>query len=128
MAKYSIKDVEHLSGIKAHTLRIWEKRYNIITPKRTHTNIRYYDDDDLKRVLNISILNRNGYKISKIARLPDSEISNEILNISSGETDVSVQIENLIIAMIDFNNQSFDKIFNSSVMSMAQRLRPASSN
>ena len=78
MAMYQIKDVEHLSGIKAHTLRIWEKRYNIIEPKRTGTNIRYYDDNDLKRILNISILNKNGYKISKIADFNDSRLNSEL--------------------------------------------------
>ena len=74
MAIYSINDLEKLCGIKAHTIRIWEKRYNIIKPKRTETNIRYYLDDDLQKVLNIAFLNRNGYKISKIAKLSDEEI------------------------------------------------------
>ncbi|MCG8579265.1 MAG: MerR family transcriptional regulator, partial [Bacteroidales bacterium] len=65
MAFYSIKDLEKISGIKAHTIRIWERRYNLIEPQRTTTNIRFYNDDDLKRILNVSILNQNGYKISK---------------------------------------------------------------
>jgi MerR family transcriptional regulator, light-induced transcriptional regulator len=69
MSVYSIKDLEHLSGIKAHTLRIWEQRYNIISPKRTETNIRLYDDVDLKLVLNISLLKDHGFKISEIARM-----------------------------------------------------------
>ena len=63
MAIYSIRDLEKLSGIKAHTLRIWESRYGIIKPKRTPTNIRYYLDEDLKLVLNIAFLNKNGFKI-----------------------------------------------------------------
>ena len=65
MSIFSISDLEHLSGIKAHTLRIWEQRYNIIRPKRTDTNIRYYDDTDLKLVLNISLLKEHGFKISE---------------------------------------------------------------
>jgi MerR family transcriptional regulator, light-induced transcriptional regulator len=65
VAVYSIKDLEKLSGIKAHTLRVWEQRYGIIEPKRTNTNIRYYQDEDLKFVLNIALLNKNGIKISK---------------------------------------------------------------
>jgi len=69
MIKYSIKDLEKLTGIKAHTIRIWEKRYNIVCPLRTDTNIRFYTDGDLKRLLNVSILNRNGFKISNIVRL-----------------------------------------------------------
>ena len=117
MATYSIKDIEHLSGIKAHTLRIWEKRYNIIVPKRTQTNIRYYDDEDLKRLLNVSVLNRYGYKISSIANLHEKEIRNEILAITSKYGDLSAQIENLIVAMVDFDKAYFDKIFNKSIMS-----------
>ena len=65
MGKYSIKDLEELSGIKAHTIRIWEKRYNLIEPERTLTNIRYYSDEDLKKLLNVSMLNRHGLKISR---------------------------------------------------------------
>ena len=67
--KYTIKDLERVSGIKAHTLRIWEQRYDILIPKRTITNIRYYNDSDLKKVLNVSLLNNNGLKISSIAKL-----------------------------------------------------------
>ena len=59
MANYSIKDLENFTGIKAHTIRIWEKRYSVVEPKRTDTNIRYYDDDDLKKLLNVSILNKS---------------------------------------------------------------------
>ncbi len=117
MATYSIKEIEHLSGIKAHTLRIWEKRYNIIVPKRTQTNIRYYDDEDLKRLLNVSVLNRYGYKISSIANLHEKEIRNEILTITSRYGDLSAQIENLIVAMVDFDKAYFDTIFNKSIMS-----------
>ena len=69
MATYTIKDLERLSGIKAHTIRIWEKRYNIIAPQRTATNIRNYCDSELKKLLNISLLNRKGLKISKLAQL-----------------------------------------------------------
>ena len=72
MIKYSIKDLEKLTGIKAHTIRIWEKRYQLISPERTSTNIRYYSDTDLKKLLNVSTLNRNGLKISNIVSM-DSE-------------------------------------------------------
>ena len=65
MAQYTIKELEHLSGIKAHTIRIWEQRYNILCPKRTDTNIRYYDDKDLKTLLNVSLLNEKGYNIAR---------------------------------------------------------------
>ena len=116
MGMYQIKDVEHLSGIKAHTLRIWEKRYNIIEPKRTITNIRYYDDNDLKRILNISILNKNGYKISKIADFTDNKLNSEILSLSSDSENLDMQIGNLIKAMIDFDKVLFEKIFSQSIM------------
>ena len=75
MGQYSIRDLERLTGIKAHTIRIWEKRYGLIEPERTNTNIRAYCDAELKKLLNISILNRNGFKISKIASLSPEEIT-----------------------------------------------------
>ena len=78
MATYSIKDIEKMSGIKAHTIRMWERRYGLVIPKRTDTNIRYYSDDDLKDLLNISILNQNGLKISKIAKLDKNEVREKV--------------------------------------------------
>jgi DNA-binding transcriptional MerR regulator len=66
---FSIKDLENISGVKAHTIRIWEKRYNLLQPKRTETNIRHYDLHNLQKLLNISFLNNNGFKISKIDAL-----------------------------------------------------------
>jgi len=81
MAQYSIKDLEKLSGIQAHTIRIWEKRYHLVTPKRTATNIRIYTDEDLKRLLNVAALNHNGLKISKIAKLADGEMKFKILEL-----------------------------------------------
>ena len=76
MSNFSIKCIESITGIKAHTLRIWEQRYGFIKPKRTDTNIRYYDDADLKLILNVSILNNYGLKISEISM-------NSLLSISS---------------------------------------------
>ena len=116
MSSYSIKDIEHLSGIKAHTLRIWEKRYGIIEPKRTDTNIRYYDDTDLKKILNISFLNRHGIKISNIAELKDSQLTDKIMEFTMEDPDFSDHIESLIISMIDFDKPKFDKIFNKSIL------------
>lgn len=110
MANYSIKDLEHLSGIKAHTLRIWEQRYNLINPKRTDTNIRYYDQDDLKLVLNISLLKDNGYKISKIAQMEKSELHEEVLKVSERATSFADQIYGLTLSMIDLDEARFEKI------------------
>lgn len=105
MITYSIKDLERLTGIKAHTIRIWEKRYELIHPKRTATNIRYYDGDDLKQVLNIAILNRNGYKISKIANMSGEEISQKVLEFTTSPSSEEAQIETLLVAMIEFDDE-----------------------
>jgi len=109
-AKYSIKDLERLTGIKAHTLRIWEKRYKVVFPKRTPTNIRYYSDEDLRKLLNISILNRYGYKISKIADLSNEDLGSKIISITSDSTDTEDQIESLVISMLEMDENKFEKI------------------
>ena len=118
MANYNIKDIEQLSGIRAHTLRIWERRYGIIEPKRTKTNIRYYDDEDLKRILNISILNKSGYKISKIANLTEDSLNREVLNVNGSNETYEIQIGSMVKAMIDFDEILFEKTFNTSVIQL----------
>ena len=110
MSSYSIKDLEQLSGIKAHTLRIWEQRYNIIAPQRTDTNIRTYDDQDLKLVLNISLLKDYGYKISEISKLSSEDMAQEVLKISTKPLSYPDQIQALTLAMIDFDEEQFEKI------------------
>lgn len=107
MSVYSIRDLEKLSGIKAHTIRIWEKRYNLIEPRRTGTNIRYYNNDDLKKILNVATLNRHGIKISRIARLNDLEMKEEIMRISDLTSSHAHTIDAMIIAMIDFDEPKF---------------------
>ncbi len=104
---YAIKDLEVLSGIKAHTIRIWEKRYNLLEPSRTDTNIRYYSDEDLRRLLNISMLVRNGFKISKIANMDDKTIRSTILEINQKYSSEAEYINRLILHMADFDNRSF---------------------
>lgn len=115
MAVYSIKDLEKLSGIKAHTLRIWEKRYNIIDPKRTDTNIRYYMDEDLKKLLNIALLNRFGLKISKIADMSEDEISKKVAEISQEMSEYDAQLDALTISMIEMDESKFDKIISQNI-------------
>ncbi len=110
MGNYSIKDIERISGIKAHTLRIWEKRYGIIEPSRTDTNIRYYSNDELKKILNIAILNNYGIKISKIVGLSAEELHLKVLEISSEEVEEGLQIESLVIAMVEVDESRFEKI------------------
>lgn len=116
MANYSIKDLEHLSGIKAHTLRIWEQRYNLINPKRTDTNIRYYDQNDLKLVLNVSLLKENGFKISKIAEMTMDEMFEEVTRISEKTTSFADQIYALTLSMIDLDEQRFEKIISTNTL------------
>ncbi len=115
---YSIKDLERLTGIKAHTLRIWEKRYNIVEPERSNTNIRSYNDENLKRLLNISILVKNGYKISKVADLSNEQINDKILDISRLSQNYTSQIESLIVSMIEIDEFKFESILNSSIMKL----------
>jgi len=116
MATYSIKDLEKLSGIKAHTLRIWEKRYSLVEPKRTDTNIRYYDDKKKKKILNVALLNRKGLKISQLAQLDEREINSKINDLTNGDSDNESVIDNLIISMIDLDEKKFEKILSLSIM------------
>jgi MerR family transcriptional regulator, light-induced transcriptional regulator len=110
MGRYSIKELEKLSGIKAHTIRIWEKRHRIIEPQRTSTNIRFYSDEDLVKIINVSMLNNHGVKISKIANMSFDEINQKILDVTSNQTEASAFIEQLVVAMIDLEEDRFDKI------------------
>jgi DNA-binding transcriptional MerR regulator len=109
---FSISDIENLTGIKAHTIRVWEQRYNFISPKRSATNIRYYDDSDLCLFLNISTLNENGYKISKIAQLSASEICELVYSLQEDHFNVNVQVQTLCNAMLKMDEAEFDQIFN----------------
>lgn len=110
MGKYSIKELEKLSGIKAHTIRIWEKRHGLIAPSRTDTNIRYYSDDDLKKIINVSTLCNSGLRISRIADMSNEEMNRKVLEISEIQNEASVHIDQLIVAMIDMEEEQFEKI------------------
>ncbi|MDX2188333.1 MAG: MerR family transcriptional regulator [Bacteroidota bacterium] len=118
MSNYSIKDLEVLSGIKAHTLRIWEQRYHIMAPSRTDTNIRKYTGEDLKLILNISLLNDNGYKISKIASMSKEDIKNKILDITDRNQKYSDQIQALTLSMIDIDEERFEKIMAKNILQL----------
>jgi MerR family transcriptional regulator, light-induced transcriptional regulator len=115
MAIYSIRDLEKLTGIKKHTIRIWEQRYNIITPKRTDTNIRYYTDDELRLLFNIALLNRNGYKINKLAKMTKEEIAAIVDQVSNRNEGSSAKIDALTLAMLNLDERSFERIFATSV-------------
>ena len=110
IGKYNIKDLAVLSGIKAHTLRIWEQRYGILEPQRTETNIRLYSNEDLKRILNVSTLNKHGIKISKIALLKESEINDAVKKISFEAKDSTDLIDSLIVAMVDLDEELFSRV------------------
>lgn len=105
--KFSISDIEGLIGIKAHTIRAWEIRYNLVPPKRTLTNIRYYDEEDLKSLLNIVTLNENGYKISKIAKMNKKQISDLVTQLKADWNNDSVQMLSLSNATIDYDEETF---------------------
>lgn len=116
MGQYSIKQLESISGVKAHTIRIWEQRYNLLEPLRTDSNIRYYNDDHLKRLLNVALLINKGYKVSKLAKLDDGEIKQIISDdmLGAGELPSGAfesRINAMLIAMIDYDEHYFEKIF-----------------
>ena len=112
MGKYSIKELESLSGIKAHTLRIWEKRFNLLNPERTDTNIRYYSDDDLRKILNVSLLTTNGVRISEVASFSDEELKNAVLEINDEDVLNRKRVNDLIMVMSEFDESRFHKLFN----------------
>ena len=104
---FSIKDLENLTGVKAHTIRIWEKRHNLLQPKRTDTNIRYYDLESLQTLLNVSFLNENGYKISKIAELSRAETADLVRNMSI-DSKSNDHVSNLFkLSMLNFDQLLF---------------------
>jgi DNA-binding transcriptional MerR regulator len=106
-SQFSIKDLENLTGIKAHTIRIWEKRYNLLKPKRTETNIRYYDLANFQKLLNVSYLKNNGYKISKISTIGEDEIPQLVREIASKHDVDSHAINTLKLAMLNFDQTLF---------------------
>ena len=109
---FSIKDLENLSGIKAHTIRIWEKRYDILQPMRTDTNIRLYDLASLQKLLNITLLHDYGYKISKIATYPQDKIPSLVREIISSKTAKSHAISAFKMAMMNFDQELFFNTYN----------------
>jgi len=112
MAEYSIKELEKLSGIKAHTIRIWEKRYKLISPKRSSTNIRSYSDSYLKKIINVAIVNNSGVKISHIARLPASELVKLVHQHNESGEDIASPIDKLTMATVDMNELGFKRVIN----------------
>ncbi|MFZ2284599.1 MAG: MerR family transcriptional regulator [Lutibacter sp.] len=110
--EFTIKDLENFSGIKAHTIRIWEKRYNLFEPKRTDSNIRYYDIDSLKKLLNVSLLYNNGLKISKIANLPEAKIALSVRELVFNKGAGSQASVSFKLAMLNFDEDLFNQTYN----------------
>lgn len=116
MKQYSIRDLERLTGVKAHTIRTWEKRHKIVEPLRTDTNIRCYSDKDLKKLMSVSSLTRNGYRISEIAPLTDSEREALVLSLGSTTNDDGLFINDFTQAMLDVDKEHFEKILNDIIL------------
>ncbi|MFT7030386.1 MAG: DNA-binding transcriptional MerR regulator [Marinoscillum sp.] len=118
MSRFSIRDLEQLSGIKAHTLRIWEQRYELLSPKRTDTNIRHYDDNDLRLVLNVALLKENGFKISKIAEMNVAEMQFEVVKLTERSLKFPEQVHALTLSMVDLDDIRFEKIITSNIVKL----------
>ncbi|REE79875.1 B12 binding protein [Lutibacter oceani] len=120
-SEFTIKDLENFSGIKAHTIRIWEKRYNLLEPNRTESNIRYYNLQNLQKLLNVALLNNNGLKISKIAELSESNIAIKVRELVA-KTGVNEQASNsLKLAMLNFDENMFNETYNNLVVNSSFR-------
>ena len=109
MNTFTIRDLENLSGIKAHTIRIWEQRYNLLKPNRTDTNIRYYTNEDLRTILNVALLKKYGFKISHINKMSSDDVSSKIEALNTGEALQERVINELIQLMIAIDNTGFEK-------------------
>lgn len=117
MITYSVAQVEALTGIKAHTLRIWERRYDFLEPNRTPTNIRYYSDEQLKKLLNFGILVRNGYRVSKLNKMGADEIFEAVSKVlSEPNSETSDEMRGLTLSMLEMNEEGFDDIFERQVI------------
>lgn len=117
MDSFTIKDLENLSGIKAHTLRVWEQRYSFLKPERTETNIRYYGNEELKKVLKIALLNKYGFKISHISRMNDAEINEKLLSLNQMEAQQERIVNELIRQMVDLEMEGFEQTLDKFILS-----------
>lgn len=117
MNSFTIKDLETISGIKAHTIRIWEQRYSLIKPSRTGTNIRRYTSDELRHILNISLLNKNGFKISHISKMSEAEILEKILSLSNLDAQRDRMVNDLIAKLSAMQLDELEKQIDSYILS-----------
>ena len=115
MNAFTIKDIENLSGVKAHTIRIWEQRYDFLKPQRTDTNIRYYSNEELKIILNIALLNKFGYKISHINKMDVEEMHQKLNTLSYYQAQQERRINELICLMVDLEVESFEELLDKQI-------------
>ena len=115
MHSFTIKDLENLSGIKAHTIRIWEQRYQFLKPSRSDTNIRHYSNDELKKLLNIALLNKYGFKISHIDKMGEAEVKEKILTLSNTQAQQERILNELIQSMIDMDMDKLEDILDNHI-------------
>ncbi|HET9058220.1 MAG TPA: MerR family transcriptional regulator [Chitinophagaceae bacterium] len=116
MDSFTIKDIENLSGIKAHTIRIWEQRYSFLKPQRTDTNIRFYNSNEVKTILNIALLNKYGYKISHIDKMNEAEMKEKILSLNVVQAQQERIVNELIQHMIDLDMDAFEKLLDNYIL------------
>jgi len=117
MNEFTIKDLENLSGIKAHTIRVWEQRYSFLKPRRTETNIRFYSTGELKSLLNISLLHKYGFRISHINKMDADEVMEKIISLSYAEAQQERIVNELIQHMVDLDMDRFECVFDNYIMS-----------
>jgi DNA-binding transcriptional MerR regulator len=114
---FTIKDIAKLTGIKAHTIRIWEQRYDFLKPNRTDTNIRFYSNDQLKILLNIALLNKNGFKISRISKMDENVINQKVISLTSSDAKQEKIVNDLIQKMVDVDMVQFENILDKYISS-----------
>lgn len=117
MNVFTIKDLENLSGIKAHTIRMWEQRYDFLKPQRTESNIRHYDGEELKKLLNIALLNKFGFKISNISHMSDEEMQDKLLELTQSLACEERFVSELITAMMEMDVRRFEEILDNYILS-----------
>lgn len=117
MNVFSIKDLEALSGIKAHTIRIWEQRYAVLKPGRTDTNIRTYNNEELRYLLNVALLNKHGYKISSITKMTDEELCERILGLNDDTAQTDRYINQMIMFMSAMDMDAFETVVDKQIRS-----------
>ena len=114
---FTIKDIENLSGIKAHTIRVWEQRYSFLKPNRSDTNIRYYSNDELRIILNVSLLSKYGYKISQINKMSSEVIFKNVLSLTDVEAKAHIIVNQLLQSILEFDAELFENLLNNHIAS-----------